>query len=162
MSAIWGIISWGAPLPQTIKEQMQLPFQKKCKIDRYSSVQKDTVFMGCGIQYLTDESLSEVLPYTSGSPAFFMTAGRTPFLAAASCLHSGRHRDGTGLLPLRDFLSEIFPGTVFPGGLRFCQEDSVSGSRSDGFPLSLLLRIRKTGVLFHSQFCDSPSISGDS
>ena len=74
MSAIWGIISWGAPLPQTIKEQMQLPFQKKCKIDRYSSVQKDTVFMGCGIQYLTDESLSEVLPYTSGSPDFFMTA----------------------------------------------------------------------------------------
>lgn len=43
---------------------------KKCKIDRYSSVQKDTVFMGCGIQYLTDESLSEVLPYTSGSPDF--------------------------------------------------------------------------------------------
>lgn len=74
MSAIWGIISWDAPLPQNIKEQMQLPFQKKCKIDRYSSVQKDTVFMGCGIQYLTDESLSEVLPYTSGSPDFFMTA----------------------------------------------------------------------------------------
>ena len=74
MSAIWGIISWDAPLPQNIKEQMQLPFQKKCKIDRYSSVQKDTVFMGCGIQYLTDESLSEVLPYTSDSPDFFMTA----------------------------------------------------------------------------------------
>lgn len=105
MSAIWGIISWDAPLPQNIKEQMQLPFQKKCKIDRYSSVQKDTVFMGCGIQYLTDESLSEVLPYTSGSPDFFMTAdclldNREELLSLLQLpgLHSGRHCDGTGLL----------------------------------------------------------------
>lgn len=62
MSAIWGIIDF---TQKTIKKEEQKRIRHifdKCVIDRYEELEKDNVYMGCGIQYFTKEAKYEVLP----------------------------------------------------------------------------------------------------
>lgn len=62
MSAIWGVISLRCEkIKNETEERMQSAYDN-CKIDRFESIEKDNVLMGCGIQYFTKESRYEQLP----------------------------------------------------------------------------------------------------
>uniref|UniRef100_UPI0040571681 asparagine synthase-related protein n=1 Tax=Acetatifactor sp. TaxID=1872090 RepID=UPI0040571681 len=62
MSAVWGTISFTSTLPENVDRIMRNPYETKCKIDRIESVLEDSCYMGCGIQYITEESARERLP----------------------------------------------------------------------------------------------------
>lgn len=64
MSAIWGAIDlYGKEISQDIKNILRNAYDK-CVIDRYEEKSCGNVYMGCGIQYFTDEASYESLPIT--------------------------------------------------------------------------------------------------
>ncbi len=62
MSAIWGTLSYNNNLNNNVGTIMQAPYHKQCKIDSYQSRQFYNCYMGCGIQYITNEAVNEQLP----------------------------------------------------------------------------------------------------
>lgn len=63
MSAICGFVNInGTPAPKDVGKSMLKSF-KLYKVDDIRYFNKGNIFMGCGIQYITSESLFEVLPY---------------------------------------------------------------------------------------------------
>lgn len=44
------------------------------KIDNFTEMQKENTYMACGIQYITEESVNEVLPYYDETEALMITA----------------------------------------------------------------------------------------
>lgn len=65
MSAIWGAINLKEnEVTQKTKTFFKTAFDK-CRIDRYEEITDKNVYMGCGIQYITPESVNEELPYKS-------------------------------------------------------------------------------------------------
>ena len=62
MSAIWGYLSYLNPVNNELSALMEAPYREKCNIDCYRNLQNADLFMGCGIQYITQESKKEALP----------------------------------------------------------------------------------------------------
>lgn len=63
MSAIWGIIDLNKNiLKKEILEQMKHPFEKY-KIDQFRYFTNENAGMGCALQFITEESKGEQLPY---------------------------------------------------------------------------------------------------
>ena len=64
MSAIWGIVApdQNKGLPENCCRLFEDSYRSTCKIDRYESVRTKNACFGCGIQYLTEESVRECLP----------------------------------------------------------------------------------------------------
>lgn len=63
MSAIWGIINLdNKKLDNDTGIDMMDEF-KKYKIDEFSFIQDNNFFLGCGKQYITKETIKEVIPY---------------------------------------------------------------------------------------------------
>lgn len=86
MSAIWGIV----PVSSTEKTEEALHTMRTSyapfAIDRYSSLSLDTgVSFHCGLQFFTEESFQEVLPFYDNTKGFyslpmsFWTTGRNFF-----------------------------------------------------------------------------------
>lgn len=70
MSAIWGAISFTEKkLPEAIPTVFRRAFET-CVLDRIEELRTDTVYMGCGIQYVTKEAEGEVLPKQEGDSFF--------------------------------------------------------------------------------------------
>lgn len=63
MSAIWGMIAKQNRDSISIELDMRKHYEKHCIIDRYETTHTDYSFMSCGIQYITHEAESEVLPF---------------------------------------------------------------------------------------------------
>ena len=62
MSAIWGCIDFsGSPLDKSLPEKMS-ECTKKYRIDRTEQLLEGSVYMACGLQYITKESYDEKLP----------------------------------------------------------------------------------------------------
>ena len=62
MSIIWGAVSLdGRPITKEQQDILKAP-ALKCNIDRVSEMSGDGIYMGCALQYVTQESHSEVLP----------------------------------------------------------------------------------------------------
>lgn len=74
MSAIFGYVSFEGTLPMDLQDKMGSVYEKKCKIDRLESLAKDSVFMGCAIQYITKEAEREELPYWDAKKGYWFTA----------------------------------------------------------------------------------------
>ena len=75
MSAIWGIV----PVSSTEKTEEALHTMRTSyapfAIDRYSSLSLDTgVSFHCGLQFFTEESFQEVLPFYDNTKGFLFTA----------------------------------------------------------------------------------------
>ena len=62
MSAIYGKISFSGNIDSNTADKMKAGYSD-CKIDRYSSVIRDNVFMGCAEQFLIEGSEREQFPY---------------------------------------------------------------------------------------------------
>lgn len=64
MSAIWGVITLDDKngIPVTVQECFEAVYEASCKIERYESVCTSHAYIGCGIQYITEESKKEELP----------------------------------------------------------------------------------------------------
>lgn len=63
MSAIWGIIDFNQNIVEkSILEQMKCPFEKY-KIDKFQYFANGNAGMGCALQFITEESKEEKLPY---------------------------------------------------------------------------------------------------
>lgn len=72
MSAIWGAVSLdGTFISDSVKELMCKCFHS-CVLDRCGELSDKEVYMGCGIQYFTKESVHETLP--CGDEHCFFTA----------------------------------------------------------------------------------------
>lgn len=74
MSAIWGFINLDnidASVTKGLEMKKQLEF---CKIDRYEHMIHKNIFLGCGLQYITEESKLEVLPYYDEDSNILITA----------------------------------------------------------------------------------------
>lgn len=74
MSAIWGLLSFSAPLMQNAGTTMEQIFRNHCKIDQYAHITSLHSFWGCGIQHLTEESQSEILPFHDAERGLFFNA----------------------------------------------------------------------------------------
>lgn len=73
---IWGIYKKNKDVEldiEAIGTKMQ-EYMSSYKIDKYDYFLSDKIFMGCGIQYITEESLSEVLPFHDEKDKYIITA----------------------------------------------------------------------------------------
>lgn len=71
---IWGIIDFkNNNLPEDKGIQM-MQSMKKYKIDKYRHLSEKNIFLGCGIQYLTKESMREILPFKDSENDLIITA----------------------------------------------------------------------------------------
>ena len=62
MSAIWGVIDFkGNKICDTVKSILKEAYSE-CVIDRVEELSDNNIYMGCGIQYFTEEAKKEVLP----------------------------------------------------------------------------------------------------
>ena len=74
MSVIWGCIDLsGKSVEPDMAERMRKPFLKYT-IDRYAHLTVNNAMMGCGIQYITDESKNEPLPFFDDDAGIYFTA----------------------------------------------------------------------------------------
>lgn len=74
MSAVWGVINLdGNDVSERLGIDMMEPFEKY-KIDNYKYINNKNVFMGCGMQYITQESLNEILPFYDDEDELIITA----------------------------------------------------------------------------------------
>lgn len=73
MSAIWGNIQYKNELPDT-PLPLQAIYRKKCKLDRIREHRTARALFGCGIQYITEESIQEQLPIHSNERQLLFTA----------------------------------------------------------------------------------------
>lgn len=98
MSAIWGLVSFDTSSINVNVTQMETPYKKRCKIDRYSSITLPNISMSCGIQYITSEASLELLPIHNEEQGILFNAdcildNREELIA---CLNaSSREPDGT-------------------------------------------------------------------
>lgn len=60
---IWGIINLKEKEVSDELGKSMLENMTHCKVDKYNFYKKNNVFFGCGLQYITSESLNEILPY---------------------------------------------------------------------------------------------------
>ena len=74
MSATWGYLSYHNNIPTELPSLMEAPYHAKCKIDRYDRKQNELLYLGCGIQYITKEAQTEVLPIFDEQNNIFFTA----------------------------------------------------------------------------------------
>lgn len=74
MSAIWGYLSYLNPVNTELADLMEAPYKEKCNIDRYRNLQHSTLFMGCGIQHITKEAKTEILPVFDVPNGIFFTS----------------------------------------------------------------------------------------
>jgi asparagine synthase (glutamine-hydrolysing) len=82
MSAIWGIIEYGdEDLPRLLSTTMKEAYEH-CKIDAYFTYESPKVIMGAGIQFITEESKTEVLPIINQEKDIYFTA---------DCILDNRH-----------------------------------------------------------------------
>ena len=63
MSAIWGQVSFEGNVYDQITV-MKEPYQRKCRLDRIEQYKRPDCYMGCGIQYITGESVLEQMRRT--------------------------------------------------------------------------------------------------
>lgn len=74
MSAIFGIVNLdGNNIIDGFEKKMIEGF-KAYKLDSVKSLYSNNIFMGCGLQYITPESLIEVLPYDDETRRLIITA----------------------------------------------------------------------------------------
>lgn len=70
MSAIFGAINLtGNKIPDSVKKNLKNGF-KDCVIDRYEEIDGSNLYMGCGIQYFTEEAKFEQLPLQDNTVFF--------------------------------------------------------------------------------------------
>lgn len=64
MSAIWGKISFTTDKDwaTATHNAMQEVYETRCKIDKYSHIIEGSVYMGSGVQFITAEAQSEIVP----------------------------------------------------------------------------------------------------
>lgn len=74
MSAIWGHISFGCSINEQTGTHMKRPYEEKCKLDRIQECVKPELYMGCGLQYITEESKGEILPIYDEENRYCFTA----------------------------------------------------------------------------------------
>ncbi len=74
MSAIWGYLSYTITIPAELPALMEAPYHAKCKIDRYEQKRNELLYLGCGIQYITKEAQTEVLPVFDEKSGIFFAA----------------------------------------------------------------------------------------
>lgn len=74
MSAIWGFVNIdGKDASEVLGKDMMRAFEIY-KIDNYKYLKRKNIFIGCGLQYITQESLSEVLPFYDKENGLMITA----------------------------------------------------------------------------------------
>ncbi len=73
MSAIYGMYHWGQEGFIPVQAKMEEPLHQY-KIDKFASETVGNVEFGCGVQYFTQESEREVLPYYDKRRGIFLTA----------------------------------------------------------------------------------------
>lgn len=70
MSAIWGIVSFKNNISKSKFEIMNSYYRDNFSLDDYRSIEDDNLYMGCGIQHITKESINEKLPLKGDSICF--------------------------------------------------------------------------------------------
>lgn len=74
MSAIWGAVDFSKEIiKQELITKMEQPYYRY-KIDRFESQLHENILMGCGIQYITEEAVNEVLPIYDSQRNLYFTA----------------------------------------------------------------------------------------
>ncbi|MEQ8154196.1 MAG: asparagine synthase-related protein [Clostridiaceae bacterium] len=74
MSAIFGIVNLDGNIIIGDFEKKMIEGFKAYKLDSVKSLYSNNIFFGCGIQYITPESLNEVLPYYDKEAGLIITA----------------------------------------------------------------------------------------
>ena len=70
---IWGYLYKNSEVKNRISYEM-IDYMQEYKIDKYRRISYKNINFGCGLQYITDESLNEVLPYHDRKKKLIITA----------------------------------------------------------------------------------------
>ena len=120
MSAIWGQVSFEGNVYDQITV-MKEPYQRKCRLDRIEQYKRPDCYMGCGIQYITGESVLEQLPYADEENGTDITA---------DCILDNR----------RELLCTAVERPVQYRNLESQEEGALSDRRSCIIPMPVLLQ----------------------
>lgn len=71
---VWGIINFNNEEVSEELGKSMMKLMQHYKIDNYRYIKNENVFLGCGLQYLTTESLNEILPYYDFKNKLIITA----------------------------------------------------------------------------------------
>ncbi|MDF2883762.1 MAG: hypothetical protein K0R54_4326 [Clostridiaceae bacterium] len=71
---IWGIVNFDKKYVSEKLGQLMMKQMEKYKIDCYKHIHNKNIFIGCGIQYITEESLRESLPFYDKESRLILTA----------------------------------------------------------------------------------------
>lgn len=71
---IWGIVNFDKTDVSEKLGQLMIKPMEKYKIDTYKHIHNKNIFFGCGIQYITEESLEEDLPFNDTKYKLILTA----------------------------------------------------------------------------------------
>lgn len=76
MSAIWGVVTLDRKekVPENAKEVFEASYKETCRIEHYESVSASNAYIGCGIQYITEEAKIEELPIVDKEQGIIFTA----------------------------------------------------------------------------------------
>lgn len=74
MSAIWGMISFYNSIETQINSKMCNIYEAKCRLDKIQTVMQPSVYMACGLQYVTAQAEHEKLPIYDKENGCFFTA----------------------------------------------------------------------------------------
>lgn len=112
MSAIWGKVCFNQEIINSSIYAMENKYRSFCKIDRFETVHDNTVYMGCGIQYITEEARLEKLPFYDDKNNFYLVA---------DCLLNNREM----LIDELNLDSDIPDGTIIANAFRVWGIDCV-------------------------------------
>ena len=70
---IWGIIDLNEKQKQNELGKDMMKKIKHCKVDKYDYYINDNIFIGCGLQHITLESINEILPYNDDKSNLIIT-----------------------------------------------------------------------------------------
>lgn len=127
MSAIWGIIDLNKNAISSGQFSMMETEYYKYKIDRYESYKSSYCQLGCGIQYVTPEAVSEILPVHDEDNGIYITAdlmldNREEVLKLLSCSDTSIP-DGTLIYDLYQKFGISFIHKIY-GAYTICIYDS--------------------------------------
>ncbi len=76
MSAIWGFVNLDKTqsLPSNVQKIYENTYKANCKIDSYHSVTSQGAYLGCGIQFITEEAALETMPIINHDRKIIFTA----------------------------------------------------------------------------------------
>lgn len=104
MSAIWGLVKFDKDNCQT--DSMSFEYERKCKLDRINEIKSGNSLLGFGLQIITNEDETELMPYILDTDGNILDTDSDPkkhrAIIVADCIIDNRDELIAELLNVKD------------------------------------------------------------